>query len=111
MNFFDSEIVRAEIAKIQEIQQDIYHESSQYYLMTTQQKVDHIDKMNDLLEKQRILHTRIKLSEDNEAKEILEKMRKSAAALGIPIDVSFDQLFDQMETLLVSMRNNVIRSA
>lgn len=111
MSFFDSEIVRAEIANIQEIQQEIYAESSHYAMMSVQQKIDHIDKMNSLLEKQRILHTRIKLSDDEEAKEIIEKMKKAASAIGVPTDVSFDQLFDQMETLLVSMRKNVMRSA
>lgn len=111
MSFFDSDIVRAEIASINEIQQEIYTESSNYFMMTVEQKIEHIDKMNKLLEKQRILHTRIKLSDDEEAKEIIERMKKAASAIGVPTDVSFDQLFDQMETLLVSMRQNVQRSA
>lgn len=111
MSFFDSDIVRAEVAKVQEIQQEIYVSSMRYPLMTTQQKIEHLDKMQELLEKQKILHTRIKLSDDNEAKDMLEKMKKTAESLGIPRDVSMDDLFKQMQAILDSMKSNIQRAA
>ena len=75
MSFFDSEIVRAEVAAVQEIQEEIVAVSMRYPLMTPSQKIELVDKMFELLEKQKILHARIKLSEDDEAVSMLDKMR------------------------------------
>lgn len=111
MSFFDSDIVRAEVAQVQEIQQEIYIASMRYPLMTPQQKIEHLDKMQELLEKQKILHARIKLSDDGEAKEMLEKMKKTAESLGVPKDVTMDDLFKQMQAILDSMKSNIQRAA
>jgi len=111
MSFFDSEIVRAETAQIQQIQEEIMSCSMRYQLMTSDQKLELIAKMEELLDKQRVLHARIKLSEDSEAKEMLSKMRQTAYALGIPKDTTIDDLFVQMEGILSQMKSNLQRAA
>lgn len=110
MSFFDSEIVRSDVARIHEIQQEIAQDSMKYFMMNMDQKLEHISKMEELLEKQKILHARMKLANDDEANQILDKMKKSAVAIGIPAEMGFEQLFQQMETLLVGMKNSIIRS-
>jgi len=111
MSFFDSEIVRAEVASVQQIQEEIMAASLGYPLMPPSQKIELVDKMFELLEKQKILHARIKLSEDEEAVSMLDKMRQTAYALGIPRDTTIEDLFSQMELILNQMKSNLQRAA
>mgnify|MGYP005625968633 CR=1 FL=1 len=111
MSFFDSEIVRAEVAQVQKIQEEIMVGAVTYPTMTSGQKIILIDKMHDLLDKQKVLHARIKLSDASEAKDMLDKMKQTAYSLGIPRDTSIEDLFSQMEQVLKQMKINVERTA
>ena len=104
MSFFDSQQVKDSIDEIQKLQGEVYQASVGFYGMTTAQRVEHIDKMEILLEKQRILHTRMELDPDPAAKEMLNKMRKVAVGLGIPEEISFNELFQQMEHIIKTMK-------
>ena len=107
MSFFDSELVRNEIKEIQDMQQEIYKDSIGYVAMTSQQRLEHIDKMEVLLDKQRILHTRMELDTDPKAKEMLNKMRMTATSLGIPDGISFNELFKNMAEIIKGMRMSI----
>ena len=104
MSFFDSQQVKDSIDEIQKLQGEVYQASVGFFGMTTAQRVEHIDKMEILLEKQRILHTRMELDPDPAAKEMLNKMRKVAVGLGIPEEISFNELFQQMEHIIKTMK-------
>lgn len=107
MSFFDSELVQNEIKEIQDMQKDIYKDSIGYIAMTSNQRLEHISKMEVLLEKQRILHTRMELDPDPKAKEMLNKMKMTATSLGIPDGISFNELFKQMDEILKGMRLSI----
>ena len=107
MSFFDSELVQNEIKEIQDMQKDIYKDSIGYIAMTSNQRLDHIGRMEVLLEKQRILHTRMELDPDPKAKEMLNKMKMTATSLGIPDGISFNELFKQMDEILKGMRLSI----
>ena len=78
-----------------------------YVAMNAEQRIEHIDKMEVLLEKQRILHTRMQLDPDPQAKEMLNKMRMTATSLGIPDNVSFDELFTNMDHIIKTMKMGI----
>ena len=107
MSFFNSELVQNEIKEIQDMQQLIYNDSIGYVAMNSEQRLKHIDAMEVLLEKQRILHTRMELDPDPQAKEMLNKMRMTANALGIPDGISFNELFKYMEDIIRGMRMSI----
>lgn len=107
MSFFDSDIVKNEIKAVMELQQEIYLASANYLLLSQDDKIHHIELMQKLLDKQRILHARIKLSDDPEANQMLAKMRATASALGIDDKVSFEELFDNMDRIIKSMKKQV----
>lgn len=107
MSFFDSEIVQNEIKAVMELQKEIYLDSSRYMIMSQEERIDHIDLMQQLLDKQRILHARLKLCNDPEANQMLAKMRATASALGIDERVTFEELFDNMERIIKSMKKQV----
>jgi len=107
MSFFDSEIVQNEIKAVMELQKEIYLASARYMIMNQEERIDHIDLMQKLLDKQRILHARLKLCDDPQANEMLAKMRATASSLGIDERVTFEELFDNMERIIKSMRRSV----
>ena len=61
MSFFESEVIRAEMAEIQELQEEVYNKIFSFPQMVTEDKVTHVDKLERLLEKQRVFYTRLSL--------------------------------------------------
>ena len=57
--FFDSDIVREELQEINELQLSIYKNAMKFGTFSREDKVDHIEKLTELLERQRVMYTRI----------------------------------------------------
>ena len=53
MTFFDSEIVRAEMAEISELQEDVYANVMKFHYMNDEDKCYHINLLDKLIDKQR----------------------------------------------------------
>ena len=87
MSFFESEVIRAEMAEIQELQEEVYNKIFSFPQMVTEDKVTHVDKLERLLEKQRVFYTRLSLSDDPQAKMMQENIAKSARMMGMPENV------------------------
>ena len=105
--FFQSEVVRAEMAEIQELQEEVY---SNFFKFPSMSKVDqlyHIEILQDLIEKQKIVYTRLSLSDDPEAKKMKEHINRSAKDMGLPTNVDMNIIFDNMMNMVEMMKNNV----
>jgi hypothetical protein len=107
MSFFDSEVVRAEMTEIQELQEEVYTRVFEFPTMTKEERVDHVDTLERLLEKQRVLYTRLSLSDDPEAKLMKENISKSARMMGMPADIDMSVVFNNMDKMLKSMRKQI----
>ena len=107
MNFFDSEVVRKEMTDIQELQEEVYGSVFNFPQMETEEQLDHIELLIELLEKQRILYTRMSLSDDPEAKKMKENIQQSAVMMGMPKDVDMATVFANMEKMIEVMRQQV----
>ena len=70
MSFFDSEVVRAEMAEIHELQEEVYTNVFKFPTMSKEDQLYHVAILEKLLNKQRVLYTRVSLSDDPEAKEM-----------------------------------------
>ncbi len=107
MTFFDSEVVRAEIAEISELQEEIYENVFQFPRMSNQEKIDHVNLLQRLLNKQQILYTRLSLSDDPEAKKMKEKIMESASMMGLPENTDMNVIFNNMSKLIDMMRTQI----
>ena len=107
MSFFDSEMVRAELAEISELQEDIYGNVFEFYRMDKDQKIKHVNLLQKLLEKQRVLYTRMSLSDDPEAKEMKERIVDSAKMMGLQEGMDISYMFGSMEKLLETMKEEI----
>jgi hypothetical protein len=106
-SFFDSEVVRKEMTDIQELQEEIYGSVFNFPKMDKEEQADHIEALLELLEKQRILYTRMSLSDDPQAKQMKENIQQSAVMMGMPKDVDMSNVFKNMEKMIDVMRQQV----
>ena len=107
MSFFDSEVVRKEMTDIQELQEEVYGNVFSFPQMNDEEKLEHVEILMELLEKQRILYTRMSLSDDPQAKKMKENIQQSAVMMGMPKDVNMATVFANMEKMIEVMRQQV----
>ena len=107
MSFFDSDVVRAEMAEISELQEEVYSNVFTFPQMDTEDQMYHIDLLERLLHKQQILYTRLSLSDDPQAKKMKEEIWKGAAQMGLPANVDMNILFKNMGDMVEMMRNQL----
>ena len=102
--FFDSELIQEELEEINDLQKFIYRSILSFGSMTREDKLEHIEKMTLLLEKQRIMYTRLSLSDDPQAIEMKENLRKSVSIMGFPPDTDMNLLFNGMTKTIESLK-------
>jgi hypothetical protein len=107
MRFFDSEVVRAEMAEISELQEEIYGSVFKFPSMSKEDKIKHVDLLERLLSKQQILYTRLSLSDDPEAVEMKQRIMDSAMMMGLPPNVDMNVIFGNMTKMLEVMREQI----
>ena len=107
MSFFSSDIVRAEMTEISELQDEIYGSVFSFPTMTKEEKIRHVDLLDKLLSKQQILYTRLSLSEDPEAQKMKEKISSSAAMMGLSPGVDMNVIFNNMSKMLEVMKQQI----
>ena len=106
-NFFDSDIIQEELKEINQLQEDIYQSVLSFGMMDRKTKLEHIEKLESLLEKQRVMYTRLTLSDDPQAVEMKENLRKSVALMGFPADTDMQVLFNSMTKTIQSLKQYI----
>ena len=106
-NFFDSEIVKKELVEINKLQEQVYSRAFQYPLMSREDKVEHIDKLITLLEKQKVMYTRLSLSDSPEAKKMTQTLQKPISSMGFPPGTDMQILFSSMNETIQTLKQNI----
>ncbi len=107
MSFFQSDVIRAEMAEISELQEEIYTNVFKFPTMNKEDQRYHIEVLERLLEKQRIMYTRLSLSDDPAAKRMKEEITQSASMMGLPANIDMNILFSQMDKMVGAMRDQL----
>ncbi len=107
MSFFDSEIVRAEMTEIAELQEEVYANVMRFPYMNDFDKLHHIEILERLIDKQKVVYTRLSLSDDPAAKQMKEEILKSAEMMGLPQDVDMNVIFNNMTRALEFMKQQI----
>jgi RNA binding exosome subunit len=106
-NFFDSEIIQSELDDIKELQQIIYDNILSFSSMTKEEKINHIDTLSILLEKQKVMYTRLSLSDDPDAIETKNNFKKSLEIMGFPKDTDMNILFNNMTRTIETLKKSI----
>ena len=107
MSFFDSDIVRAEMAEISELQEEIYNNVMKFTYMNTEDQTHDINQLDKLIAKQKIMYARLSLSDDPQAKKMKEEIMKSASMMGLPSNVDMNIVFRQMSDMIGLMKQQL----
>lgn len=110
MSFFNSDIVRAEMTEIAELQEEVYGSVFKFPLMKKEEKIKHVEIMERLLDKQRVLYTRMSLSDDPEAVEMKEKIIHSAVMMGMSPGTDMNIILNNMSRMLEIMKKQINNS-
>tara|TARA_B100000131_G_scaffold25159_1_gene24023 strand:+ start:426 stop:758 length:333 start_codon:yes stop_codon:yes gene_type:complete len=105
--FFESTIVQDELNEINQMQKEIYGNMMSFADLDLDDKMEHIDQLTELLEKQKVMYTRLSLSNDPQAIEMKEKLQQSVTMLGFPEGTDMSILFEGMRKTIESLKQNV----
>lgn len=107
MSFFNSELVQQEMEEIAELQETLMLSVFRFPNMTKTERLVHLENLSNLLEKQRILYTRLSLSDDPEAIAMRERILESARSLGLPAGMDISYLFNDVSRVIESLRTKL----
>tara|TARA_B100000427_G_scaffold118165_1_gene98384 strand:+ start:753 stop:1085 length:333 start_codon:yes stop_codon:yes gene_type:complete len=107
LSFFDSDVVRAEMAEIQELQEEIYTNVFKFPTMSKEDQRYHVDILERLCEKQRVMYTRLSLSDDSEAQQMKKNILAGASQMGLPTNIDINVLFSQMKQMVEKMKESL----
>ena len=94
--FFQSELVRGDIQEMAALQEFCFRSVTNLALLNKEAKLDYFEALRKLLEKQKIFHARLSLSEDPEAKQVAENMKQAVIMLGGDRNLDVRAMFDDL---------------
>ena len=95
------------MAEISELQEEVYSNVMKFHYMNDEDKIYHVELLEKLIDKQKILYARLSLSDDPEAKQMKEDIRKSATIMGLPEDMDMSLIFGQMSQMVDLMKKQL----
>ena len=105
--FFDSEIIRKELKEINDLQRLVYYKAASFGVLRREDKLEHIEMLSELLEKQRVMYTRMSLSDDPEAVKMKNQLLKSVEVMGFPNGTDVSILFNGMSQTIDSLKQQL----
>ena len=110
MRFLDSEIVQKEMQDIETLQKKVYGNVFNFPNMNKEDKMNHIEILEELINKQQIFYKRLSLSDDPKAKEIRDTVMESAEMFGFKSDGDLSLMFAQIAEAIKEMRKQLDKS-
>ena len=110
MKFLDSEFVEKEMKDIEALQKKVYGNVFNFPNMNREDKMNHIEILEELINKQQIFYKRLSLSDDPKAKEIRSTVMESAEMFGFKSDGDLSLMFTQMSEAIREMRKQLDKS-
>ena len=105
--FFDSEIIQEELEGINELQKNLYGNIMLFPDMDRSEKVEHIELLTELLEKQMVMYARLSLSDDPEAIRMKKHLQQSIPLMGFPTGTDMTLLFEGMKKTISQLKDHI----
>ena len=110
-DFFDSEIVKESLEDIKELQDLVTSNLIDTALAPItgyeDDEMEQLDLIEELLEKQKLMYFRCKLSEDEDALLVAENMRDSLRQMGMPRGATVEEMFDKLKGTIRKLRETL----
>jgi len=95
-SFFQSELVRGDIQEMTALQEFCFRCAMNLSLLDKERKLEYFEALEKLIEKQKIFHARICLSDDPEAQSVAENIKQAVVLLGGNSNLSPNDMFDEL---------------
>ena len=105
--FFRSAQVRAALAELAEIQDDLAHTMSSPRILSDDEKKDYVRKLKLFLEKQKLFFFRVSLSEDPEAVQVKEHILDTAQMFGFKEMTGMGKFFQQLDETIKKIEKDL----
>ena len=105
--FFRSAQVRAALAELAEIQDDLAHTMSNPRILSDEEKKDYVKKLKLFLEKQKLFFFRVSLSDDPEAVQVKEHILDTAQMFGFKEMTGMDKFFQQLDDTIKKVEKDL----
>ena len=105
--FFQSELVRGDIQEMAALQEFCFRSVTNLALLDKERKLQYFEALRKLLEKQKIFHARLMLSDDPEAKQVAENMKQAVVMLGGDPNLDVRSMFDDLLNKIDSFEKHV----
>ena len=93
-NFFKSEVVQKELRDMGELYMEI---NRMGLVLSLDEKREQLHKMMRLIEIQQTMYMRVTLSDDPEAKKLVDQVKNAASMLGMPKEEVGPQFYDKLK--------------
>ena len=110
MGFFNSDLVQSELEDITKLQEIVYNNIFVFPTMCKERKIEHIRVLEELLEKQKVLYTRLSLSDDPNAINVKKHIEDSAVLMGMPKGMDMNVVFNNIHTVVKNMKEQLDRA-
>ena len=94
MKFFQSEVVQQELTQMQDLYMDI---NKMGLMLSLDQKREQLQKMLRLIDLQQTMYMRVSLSDDPDAKQLVDQVKNAASMLGMPPEEVGPQFYDKLK--------------
>ena len=94
--FFQSDLVRGDIQEMTTLQEFCFRCAMNLSLLDKEEKLEYFEALERLIEKQKIFHARICLSDDPEAQSVAESIKKAVVLLGGDENLNPNDMFDEL---------------
>ena len=89
------------------MQRLVYYKAASFGVLSREDKLEHIEMLSDLLEKQREMYTRMSLSDDPQAIEMKNQLLKSVEVMGFPNGTDVSILFNGMSQTIEKLKEHI----
>ena len=107
MSFFHSDIIKGDIQEMLELQQFCFRSAMNFILLEKERKMEYFEALEKLIEKQQIFYARAKLSDDPEAKSVVETMKQGVVMLGATPGTSIESMFQELLDRVQMMKDKL----
>tara|TARA_B100000287_G_scaffold50225_1_gene44509 strand:- start:9471 stop:9812 length:342 start_codon:yes stop_codon:yes gene_type:complete len=108
-DFFESPVVRAAAAEIEEIQQEMFSIMMKGpYGLSRDDKERQLELMRNLLEKQKIFYFRLKHTDDRRAVQMRKDIQESAKFLGLAPNQPIEHFYDNLTKTIDRLEESLI---
>ncbi len=106
-SFFQSELVRGDIQEMAALQEYCFRCATNLALLDKERKLEYFEALRKLIEKQKIFYTRLSLSDDPEAKSVIDNMRNAIVMLGGNSELTILDMFDDLLKKITLFENHL----